>query len=281
MDRPIVSVIIPCFNSGKFITKAVESALGQTCNELEVIIIDDGSTDKQTIEVINNSKWERTRILRQEHKGPATARNTGIRVAKGEFVLPLDADDYIDPTYVEKALAGMRAHPEVGIVYCKTMRFGIENGPWELPPYSLDRMVIDNIIICTALYRKSDWEKVDGYTETMRHGVEDYDFWIKLLSKDIGVYRIDEYLFHYRVHKSSRTTNFLGDRESTIAEYAEIFRNNRDFFVKHADIIYRYRFDLHAELEIFRGYFKKIDKYLSKTPRLRALAKYIFLRMGR
>lgn len=280
MKRPVVSVIIPCFNSGEFIAKAVESALEQTCKDLEVIIVDDGSTEKQTVDVLNNSRWERTRILRQENKGPAAARNIGIRTAKGEFILPLDADDYIDPTYVEKALAVMRSHPGVGIVYCKAMRFGIENGPWELPPYSLDRMVFDNIIFCTALYRKSDWEKVGGYTETLRHGVEDYEFWIKLLSKDIEVHQIDEYLFHYYVQKKSRTTKFSSDRESMIAAYAEIFRNNSDFFVKHADAIYRYRFELLSELKIFSKYLKKVDKYLSKIPWLHALAKSIFLRMG-
>jgi glycosyltransferase involved in cell wall biosynthesis len=274
-----VSVIIPCYNGGAFVNEAIQSALNQTHKDLEVIVIDDGSTDKLTVEVLNVGQWERTRIFRQENMGPAAARNAGIRAAKGEFILPLDADDRIDPSYVEKALAVMHAQPNVGIVYCKAMRFGEIEGPWLMPPFSLQGMAIGNVIFCTALFRKYDWEKVGGYSETIRYGLEDYDFWIKLISTGIEVCQIDEYLFHYRAQKSSRTSRFYNDNELVISTNADIFRNNIDFFVLHADAIYRHIYNLSSENRSLRKPIDMIAKLLDKTPTLRKLAKSLFRRM--
>lgn len=279
MDVTTVSVIIPCYNSGEFINEAIQSVLDQTCKDLEIIVIDDGSNDNVTINVLNNSRWERTRILRQENMGLPAARNTGIRAAVGEFILPLDADDRIDPSYVEKALAVMHTQPNIGIVYCKAMRFGEIEGPWLLPPFSLQAMVIGNVIFCTALYRKCDWEKVGGYRETMRHGLEDYDFWIKMLSKNIEVYQIDEYLFYYRIQNNSLLKRFLNNEELVISTYAEIFRNNIDFFAQHADIIYRRLFSLSDEIQKLRKFIDMVAKLFSKTPTLRRWVKSIFTYM--
>lgn len=276
-----VSVIIPCYNSGALIDGAIQSALAQTHHDLEIVVIDDGSSDNLTVNLLNNNHWERTRILRQENMGPAAARNEGIRAANGEFILPLDADDRIDPSYVEKTLAVMHSQPGVGIVYTKALLFGLQQGPWDYLTYSLQAMVINNVISNTALYRKSDWEQVGGYTESMRHGVEDYDFWIKLLSIGIEVHQIDEYLLHYCVQNSSRNVRFSSDQEVVIATYAEIFRNNKDFFAKHADIIYRHRFSLYSEIESLRKPYVKIAKILNKMPWLLALAKSIFSKMSR
>jgi glycosyltransferase involved in cell wall biosynthesis len=271
-----VSVIIPCYNSGEFIDEAIQSVLDQTYKDLEIIVIDDGSTDDLTINVLNNSRWDRTRILRQENMGLPAARNAGIRAALGEFILPLDADDRIDPSYVEKALAVMHAQPNIGIVYCKAMRFGEITGPWLLPPFSLQAMVNGNVIFCTALYRKCDWEKVGGYREVLRHGLEDYDFWIRMLSLGIDVYQIDEYLFYYRVQKTSMAKTLLSNREVFIATNAEIFRNNIDFFAQHADKIYRHNLDLYDENQKLRKPVDMVAKLFNKTPTLRKWVKSIF-----
>src|SRR5690606_41602075 len=100
---------------------------------------------------------------------------SSIGAATGEFILPLDADDRIDPSYVAKAIAILRERPEVGIVYCKAERFGAANGPWELPPYDIRELAIDNVIFVTSLFRRADWERVGGFNEHLRHGVEDYE----------------------------------------------------------------------------------------------------------
>lgn len=281
MEMRTVSVVIPCYNAGRYIEETVQSVLEQTYKHIEIIIVDDGSADELTIGLLENSQWERTRILRQNNKGPAAARNAGIRAAEGEYILPLDADDRIESSFVEKAISVIQSNSDVGIVYSQTMLFGRQCGPRDLPCYDIREMAINNIIPCTALFYKRDWAKVGGYSEALISGLEDYDFWLKLLSIGIGVFQIDEYLFHYRVMESSRSSQFAVDNEIVIATYAEIFRNNKDFFAEHANILYRHRFGLYSEIESLRKPYVKVAKLLNKMPWLLALAKSIFSKMSR
>lgn len=247
-----VSVVIPCFNAGAHLDEAVRSALAQTHPTLEVVIVDDGSTDAATVALLDNMRWPRTRIFRQANAGPAAARNHAIREAAGDYVLPLDADDTIDPTYVAKAVAVLDAQPSVGCVYCKAMKFGAETGPWDLPPYRLEELVIDNVIFVTALFRKADWLAVGGFDEKLRHGVEDYDFWVKMVASGRQVVQLDEYLFNYRVQEKSRTTRFQDVMDGKVATYADIFRNNRDFYADHAESLFKHRFWLYAQIADWR-----------------------------
>lgn len=248
-----VSVVVPCFNAGQHLNDAVQSALAQTWPDLEVVIVDDGSSDDTTLRLLEETHWPRTRIFHQSsNAGPSAARNRAIREARGEYILPLDADDTIEPTYVEKAVAVMNKHPEVGCVYCKAMKFGAEQGPWELPPYQLEELVIDNVIFVTALFRKADWQAIGGFDERLRHGVEDYDFWVKMVSSGKGVVQLDEFLFNYRVQEKSRTTRFQDGLDAKVTTYAEIFRNNSDFYTAHADVLFKHRFGLYAQIEEWR-----------------------------
>lgn len=243
-----VSIVIPCRNAGAFLGEAVRSALEQTRDDLEILVVDDGSTDAETLRVLKESSWPRTRVFRQEGAGPAAARNRAIAEATGEYVLPLDADDLIEPMYVAKAAAVLDAQPDVGIVYCRATKFGAEEGPWELPAFSPDDLALGNVIFVSAMFRKTDWDLIGGFDETLRHGMEDYDFWIRLAHVGRKVVRLDETLFRCRVREQSRTTLFEGNREEVVATYARIFRNNRDFFAEHAEALYRRHFALLNEI---------------------------------
>jgi glycosyltransferase involved in cell wall biosynthesis len=274
-----VTVVIPCYNAGAHLREAVESALAQTHTHLDVVIVDDGSTDPATLELLDSANWERTTILRQDNRGPAAARNHAIEAARGEFILPLDADDRIDPSYAEKALRVFERRPDVGIVYCKALRFGKESGPWMLPTYTLREMVIDNVIFITAMFRKADWQRAGGFNEHLRMGVEDYEFWLKLLSMGRDVVQIDEYLFHYRVQEVSRTTRFKRDPQAVVSTYAEIFRTNRDFFAKHAEFLFEHRFGLYQQLEDSRRRLHKVDLMLSRIPLLRRAVRWAYRKL--
>lgn len=254
-----VSVVIPCFNAGQHLEEAVQSALAQTWPDLEVIIVDDGSSDAGTLRLLKNARWPRTRIFHQPNAGPAAARNRAIAEARGEYVLPLDADDTIEPTYVEKAVSVLDDRPQVGCVYCKAMKFGAEEGPWDLPPYRLEELVVDNVIFVTALFRKTDWKSIGGFDERLRHGVEDYDFWVKMVASGKDVVQLDEYLFNYRVQEKSRTTRFQDGLTRKVATYAEIFRNNRDFYSRHVELLFKHRFDLYAQVAEWRERCERIE----------------------
>ncbi len=269
-----VSIVIPCYNASATLGEAVQSALDQTWDDLEVIIVDDGSSDPATIALLDGMNWPRTRVIRQDNAGPAAARNAAIRASTGEFILPLDADDRIAPSYVEKALAVLQRRPGVGIVYCKAERFGAASGPWELPSYSIRELAIDNVIFVTSLFRRADWERVGGFNEHLRHGVEDYDFWLKLVGLGCDVVQLDETLFHYRVQASSRTADFSADRAGMVDTYARIFRDNIDVFARNAETLFEHRFALYDELNSYRARYGRLEALLRRYPRLARVARW-------
>lgn len=270
-----VSIVIPCYNAGEFLAETMQSVLAQTYADTEVVIVDDGSSDPITLQLLDQAEWPRTRIIHQVNAGPAAARNRAVQEATGTYILPLDADDTIEPEYVAKAVAVLDARPEVGVVYCKANKFGAEQGPWSLPDYALRELVIDNVIFVTALYRKQDWLAVGGYNERLRHGVEDYEFWVKIVHLGREVVQLDEYLFNYRIQQKSRTTSFLDGRANVVATYAEIFRTNRDFYAKHAEFLFEHRFGLYDELSYWRGRYGYLDGTLNRHPRLLLIARML------
>ena len=219
----------------------------------KVLVVDDGSTEQETLRLLDEANWPRTRIIRQTNEGPAAARNRAIREASGEYILPLDADDILAPTYAAKAAAVLDGRLDVGVVYCQAMKFGAEEGPWELPEFSPDELALGNVIFVSAMFRKADWEMVGGFDESLRHGMEDYDFWTRLVHPGRKVVRLDETLFHCRIREQSRTAVFEQDREQVVATYAQIFRKNRHFFVDHAESLFRRRFSLLKEIARLRG----------------------------
>ncbi|WP_373033199.1 glycosyltransferase [Sulfurovum sp.] len=202
-----VSIVIPVYNAEEHITETLDSATSQTLHEIEIICVDDCSTDN-SIKIIQDyiQKDKRVSLIKlKQNSKTSVARNTGIKEAKGEFILPLDADDTIDETYCEKAFNVFRDYPNISVVYSKANMFN-ENTIWQwnLRPYSSKKIIDDNMVFCSGLFRKSDWEKLGGYNENMKEGYEDWDFWLKFTEQEMKFYRIPEILFHYRQLEKSR-----------------------------------------------------------------------------
>ncbi|WP_019424790.1 glycosyltransferase [Paenibacillus sp. OSY-SE] len=230
-----VSVIMPCYNDGAYIGEALASVYAQTYKDIELIIIDDGSDDQNTLDILNQISNSNTKILRTKRLRPAGARNEGISQATGKYILPLDSDDIIEPEYVKKAVEIMEENERVGVVYCYAELFGERSGRWDLPNYSLEKMLLDNIVFVTALFCKEDWEKVGGFNTKMHHGMEDYDFWLSILEIGREIYQIPEVLFHYRIKPTSRTTEFMTNIHVVQETYRHIYKNHPVLFEKHKD----------------------------------------------
>lgn len=230
-----VSIIMPCYNDGAYIQEAIDSVLSQTYMNIELIIVDDGSDDGNTVDVINGIKHEKVRIYHTEHLRPAGARNYGIGKASGKYILPVDSDDKIDPAYVEKAVAILEKNHDIGVVYCYADLFGEQSGRWDLPDYSFEKMLLDNIVFVTAMFYREDWEKVGGFSTTMDAGMEDYDFWLSILGLGKSIYQIPEVLFHYRIKKVSRTTRFQDNSIQVQEIYKQIYRNHKEFYELHKE----------------------------------------------
>src|SRR6267378_7781475 len=118
MTKPCkVSVVIPCFNHGEFLPEAVASVTNIKRNDIETIVVDDGSTDERTRKEMDALPVQGIKVIRQENKGLAAARNAGIAISRGEYILPLDADNRLRSDYIEHGIRILDANPQVGVVY--------------------------------------------------------------------------------------------------------------------------------------------------------------------
>ena len=202
---PLVSVIVPCYNQGDFLYEALSSVLCQTYTNWECIIMNDGSTDNsEDVALEFCQKDSRFVYYYQDNQGVIASRNNAIRKSNGRYILPLDGDDKIAPTYLEKAVPIISDNPAVSIVYCLVEQFGEKEGLYLLPDFDINRMLYDNCIVVTALFRRSDYNKTKGYNPNMKKGLEDWDFWLSILELGGTAYRIDEVLFYYRIQNVSR-----------------------------------------------------------------------------
>jgi glycosyltransferase involved in cell wall biosynthesis len=231
MSTPDVSVIIPCYNHGQFINQAIDSVLTQTHQNFEIIAVNDGSTDVDTVETMKRINHPKIKVIHTTNQGLAAARNNGIRQAQSEIILPLDSDDMISPQYIEKAIPVLRENPGVGIVYCQAMLFGEKRGKWVLPEFSLTQMLFMNLIFHCAFFRQSDWEKVNGYNPNMKYGWEDWDFWLSIISLERKVYCIPEVLHSYRIRKNSMVHNMEEQKKAEM--HAQLFLNHQDLYKKN------------------------------------------------
>lgn len=228
-----VSVVIPCYNHAAFLSDTVESVLKSDYPEIEILIVDDGSRDSSP-EVARQLErgHANVRYIHQPNNGPARARNNGIRQAKGTYILPLDADDLISPTYLSEAVAVLGQRPEVKVVYCEAEKFGEKTGRWNLKPFSRALLARDNMIFVSAIYRKADWEACGGYAEDMVWGREDWEFWISMLKGGGEVVKLPNVGFYYRIRSTSRRKGMTSERKRRIIDY--INRKHRDFI--HAQL---------------------------------------------
>ncbi|MBQ9183247.1 MAG: glycosyltransferase family 2 protein [Neisseriaceae bacterium] len=246
-----VSVIIPCHNHAKYVGETIDSVLNQTYQNIEIIVVNDASTDNSS-EVIQKYADKYPQIIfidEKENIGVIEVRNKAISMAQGDYILPLDADDKIHPTYIEKAVNILENNPKIGVVYAKACFFGNQDGLWELENFNKEKMLFDNLVYAAALFRKTDFFRVGGFNQNMRGGYEDWDLWLSFIEHDFDFYRIEEVLFFYRMHGRSRSEKANKIEEhlyKTIINnhyelYSNFLSNNRNVLIIKSKY-YKYKF---------------------------------------
>ncbi|HSC25949.1 MAG TPA: glycosyltransferase [Vicinamibacterales bacterium] len=198
METPRISVLLPCFNDGAWLDDAVGSVLDQTYRRHEILIVDDGSTDPATVETLKRWTLPGSRVLRTANRGLPAARNHAAAHATGDFFCALDADDRLAPTWFEKAIGVLDADPDCAFVSHWLEAFGDERWTWKPERCDLPALLARNTVNGAALVRRSAFEAVGGYEETMREGCEDWDFWLRLVERGFRGTILPEVLFHYR-----------------------------------------------------------------------------------
>ena len=235
---PTVSVVIPCYNLGSYLGDALQSVQQQTFKDFEIIVVDDGSTEAESLAALAKLEPQITRIIRTTNQGVIHARNTGIAAARGRYILALDADDKIGATYLEQAVAMLDANAALGIVYCKAEFFGDKSGAWELPPYHFPEILIGNVIFNAGLFRRADWQAVGGYNPNMHEGWEDFDFWLSLIELGREVLQLPDTLFYYRIRNNSRNAAMEQDQARFVRAHARIYFNHKALYEKHMDAVF-------------------------------------------
>jgi glycosyltransferase involved in cell wall biosynthesis len=180
MSSPRVAVVIPCFNHGRYLRETVESVLAQTFESLEVVVVDDGSTDDsaEVAEALRAENPERVRLLRQPNSGhPAFARNNGIRATSGEYVLCLDADDQLPPDWLAACVEALDSRPDAGVAYTDQQDFGASDRYHSVAEYDFRGQAHKNWFGICSLFRRAAWEAVGGWDPEIALS-EDWDFWI-------------------------------------------------------------------------------------------------------
>ena len=224
----LVSVVIPCFNYGKYIDEAVDSVLNQTYKNFEIVIIDDCSEDdsyKDCLRQIDKNK-DKIRVFRNEvNKGVAKSRNIAIENALGKYIIILDADDMIHCTYIEKVLNCIK-EGKGDIVGTSVHYFGNRIDVEHLPDYSSKTVLKFNPLNCTAIYPKEYWKQIGGYKEEQMY--EDWEFWVNMVYHNHKIYQLKEYLFYYRQHDDSRVrkanSNHSYWRKQMLALYRDFYK---------------------------------------------------------
>ncbi len=200
---PRVSAVIPTRNYARYVGEAVESVLAQSFTELEIVVVDDGSTD-ETADVLR-AFGERIRYIRQEHRGLAATRNTGIGAARGRYVAFLDADDLWLPEKVSLQVARLDSEPAVGLVYSEAILFPVTpHSHWAPHPSGriLPWLVLQNVVPSpTPMVRRELFEQVGRFDETLS-ACEDWDMWIRIARVSEIAY-VDRVLAKYRVHSAN------------------------------------------------------------------------------
>lgn len=218
IPSPEVTVVIPCYNQGAFVRDAVLSVFEQTADSYEIVIVDDGSDDPETLRVLDSLVYPRLSVLHQDNSGLSGARNAGIRVARGKYVVTLDADDELCPLYIESLSAELDRNRPAAFAHCWAELYGDVHAMWATRPHNRYQLLVSNSVVGCVMLRRSAWLDVGGYDETMRDGNEDWDLWIRLSEAGYDAVQVREPLFRYRKHGVSMSVGTESRHEAALDE---------------------------------------------------------------
>ncbi|MCD6290041.1 MAG: glycosyltransferase [Anaerolineae bacterium] len=237
---PMVSVVIPCYGQSRFLREAIDSALAQTFPDVEAVVVDDGNGDEEAVaiqRIVSGYPAQDVRLIRhEENRGLAAARNTGIEAARGSWIVPLDADDVIEPTFVEKCLRAVELDPR-RFAYTDSLLWWPDEGRTQLlkaHEYDFGELLRRITWSCTILYAKDAWRQVGGYKPEMSEsgGWEDWEFAISLGEVGICGVHVPEPLFRYRQYSKTQMRYAAEEHKERLRErlrqfHAAVYRGER------------------------------------------------------
>ena len=214
--NPLVTIVTPFYNAGTFFEETYNSVINQTFPRYEWIIVDDGSTDKNSIDVLEKfAKTDsRIKVIHQENGGLACARNTGFYAASTELIVPLDADDMIAPTFLDYLYWALMYNPDAAWAYCDTVGFSGMEYIWK-KHFDAATMKTENLLVATAMIRKSAFDLIGGYKVEKFSYNEDWRFWLEMLAEHQYPVHVNANLFWYRRQDTSMLSDVKNDKQKS------------------------------------------------------------------
>lgn len=229
--RGTISVVIPYYNMGKYIDECVNSIKESVYENIEIIIVNDGSND-ESVEALKKYRNDKTvKVIDIENAGLANARNVGASVASGEFIAFLDADDMVEKSFYSKAVNILNRFKNVSYVFSWVKYFEGSNGRWTTFDTQLPYLLCHNMLNANALIRRTDFIKYGRNRVEMEFGMEDYDMWISLAENNCFGVCIPEYLSLYRVRKDSMAREF--NANNLLYSHELITKNHKALYSKY------------------------------------------------
>lgn len=242
-EMPLISVVIPFYNLGEFLPEALHSVLESDYESLEVIILNDGSTEPESLAVlarIEAEKDPRVRVIHQENQGLSAARNAGAFAARGEWVAFVDADDAVEPSFLRRAAWVLARYANVHIVASWVRFFGADEGIWHAWNLEFPYLLAHNLIIPICLVRRDSFLAHGRNCGAMEYGLEDFESWISMLSAGCGGVAIPEPLARYRVRAESMFQSI--NRQQQMYLYQVTVDRHPELYQRYGDELFRLLF---------------------------------------
>jgi len=251
IDQPLVSVVIPCYNSGKTLDRTLDSIFEQSWSRIEIILVNDGSSDELTLQKLESiAKLTNVTVINQQNLGLSAARNTGIKNATGEFILPLDSDDWLDYRAIQIMVETALSINSPAVIYSDIQVEGVNS--WKKQTFNnyFEQLFSNQLPYC-MLIPIEIFENIGLYDVSLRNGLEDWEFNIRLFVNKVPYLKISEPLFHYNINQSGM---FIKD---TLIFYSQIIKKIR---IKYAEI-----YKLRSLLKIWESCkYQSSNRYLLK-----------------
>jgi len=227
---PQVSIIIPYYNHGAFLQETLDSIEQLSYKDYEVIIVNDGSSDHESIALIEKLKNNNNfKIIEQEHQGPSIARNNALKIANGKYIAFLDADDLIRKDTLEICIKNLEENKKIAVVYGDCMWFGEKQGIKKQGDFNIVIQLRANDIAICSVIRKEALEDVGGFDEYLSmKGLEDWDLWFALYEKGWNFCYVEKTFFSIRVAMASRTFTVANTKIEELTSY---------IYKKHSDLL--------------------------------------------
>jgi peptidoglycan/xylan/chitin deacetylase (PgdA/CDA1 family)/glycosyltransferase involved in cell wall biosynthesis len=225
-----IAVVVTCFNLGRTLEESLASVARQTRAPTEIVIVDDGSDDVFTRQIL--ASVSRTHdVVRTENRGVSAARNLGIRRTHAQYIVLLDADDLLEPTYLEKAAAVLDSRPELSFVSCGMKSFGLMEEVWFPPSPNLTESLAHGVVHISSMFRRVLWETVGGFDEHLR-AHEEVDFWTGALAQGFNGEVLNEPLVRYRIRAGSLYRSAIR-RDAHVALMRRLYEKHRPTLDAH------------------------------------------------